>query len=173
MIAYLQMIDTPEDKHKFEILYREYLGLMFSIAKGILHNEEDAEDAVQTAFVSIAENIGKIEEPMCPKTKGYIAIIVESKAIDLYRRKQKHANVLPLDEEIASIAVQYEGSYTISRCISLLPPRDRHILLLKYEYGYNNREISKILHITQANAIKRVQRAKEKLEKLCEEEGLF
>ena len=57
MIIYLQMIDAPEDKHKFEILYTEYRGLMFYIANQILNNKQDAEDAVHTAFVSIAENI--------------------------------------------------------------------------------------------------------------------
>ncbi len=173
VIAYLQMMETPEEKHKFEILYQEYRGLMFRIAKGILHSVEDAEDAVHTAFVSIAENIQKIEEPICPKTKGYIVIIVESKAIDLYRRKQKYANVLPLEEEIVGFAIQHEGSYAISHCISLLPAQDRHILLLKYEYGYSNQEIAKILNITQAGAIKRIQRAKQKLEIICAEEGLL
>lgn len=173
MIVYLQMIDTPEDKHKFEILYREYRGLMFCLAKRILNNEQDAEDAVHTAFVSIAENIQKIDEPICPKTKGYIVIIVENKAIDLYRQKQKYVKMLPLEEDIVGYTVPFEGSCAISRCISLLPAQDRHILLLKYEYGCNNREISKILNITMANAIKRIQRAKQKLEKLCVEEGVF
>lgn len=173
MIVYLQMIDTPEEKHKFEILYQEYRGLMFRIAKGILRDEHDAEDAVHTAFVSIAENIQKIDEPICPKTKGYIVIIVESKSIDLYRRKQKNAKVLPLEDEIVGPATVYEDSYAISRCISLLPSQDKHILLLKYEYGYDNREIAKILNISQASAIKRIQRAKQKLERICAEEGLL
>ena len=61
MIIYLQMIDAPEDKHKFEILYMKYRGLMFYIANQILTNKQDAEDAVHTAFVSIAENIQKID----------------------------------------------------------------------------------------------------------------
>lgn len=173
VIAYLQMMETPEEKHKFEILYQEYRGLMFRIAKGILHSDEDAEDAVHTAFVSVAENIGKIDEPICPKTKGYIVIIVESKAIDLYRRKQKNARVLPLEEEIVGPATAYEDSYSICRCISLLPAQDKRILLLKYEYGYDNRQIAKMLNISQASAIKRIQRAKQKLEKICAEEGLL
>lgn len=172
MIIYLQMIDTPEDKHKFEILYREYRGLMFYLANRILKNEQDAEDAVHTAFVSIAEHIQKIEEVLCPKTKGYIVTIVESKAIDMYRRKQRHPK-LSLCEELEGFAVLDEDSHTIARCFSLLPAQDKYILMLKYRYGYENREIAKMLGITQANAIKRIQRAKDKLEKLCHEEGLL
>lgn len=172
MLVYIQMIDAPEDKDKFEAIYLEYRGLMFYIANRILNNEQDAEDAVHTAFVAIAENIEKISDPMCPKTKGYIVTVVESKAIDMYRRKQRHPQTL-LDEETAGLAVGYEGRHTIARCFSLLPAQAKHILLLKYRYGYDNREIAKMLNISEANATKRTQRAKQKLEKLCTEEGLL
>ena len=172
MIIYLQMIDPPEEKHKFEVLYTKYRGLMFYIANGILNNEQDAEDAVHSAFVSIAENIQKIEDPLCPKTKGYIVTIVENKAIDMYRRKQRFPQAI-LEEETAGLAVTYDGSDAIARCFSLLPAQAKHILLLKYRYGYDNREISKMLNISEANAIKRIQRAKQKLEELCLEEELL
>lgn len=172
MIIYLQMIDAPEEKHKFEILYTKYRGLMFYIANGILNNEQDAEDAVHTAFVSIAENIQKIEDPLCPKTKGYIVTIVENKAIDMYRRKQRLPQAL-FEEETAGLSVAYDGADAVARCFSLLPAQARQILLLKYRYGYDNREIAKILNISEANAIKRIQRAKQKLEELCLEEGLL
>ncbi len=172
MIVYLQMIDTPEEKHKFEVIYEAYRGLMFYIANRILHNELDAEDAVHTAFVAIAENLQKIDEPLCPKTKGYIVTIVESKAIDLYRRKQRHPQ-LSLDEEYTGPAVAYDGPYAITKCLSRLPAQYKHILLLKYHYGYDNHEIAKMLNISEANAIKRIQRAKQKLEILCKEEGVL
>jgi RNA polymerase sigma-70 factor (ECF subfamily) len=70
MLSYLQMIETPQQRSDFEKIYLTYRGLMFHIANNILQNDEDAEDAVHNAFVAIAENIQKIEEPVCPKTKG-------------------------------------------------------------------------------------------------------
>lgn len=54
MMIYLQMIDTPEDRSKFEFLYMEYRGLMFHVANKILHNEQDAEDTVHQAFLKVA-----------------------------------------------------------------------------------------------------------------------
>ena len=50
MLIYLQMIDTPEERSKFEQIYLEYKGLMFHVAYDILHNEQDAEDAVHQGF---------------------------------------------------------------------------------------------------------------------------
>ena len=60
MIIYLQMIESDEDKSKFEQLYIMYKGLMFHVAMKILKNEFDAEDAVHQAFLSLIENLKKI-----------------------------------------------------------------------------------------------------------------
>ena len=46
MLIYLQMIETPEDRTKFETLYTEYKEWMGTIAFSILNNTYDAEDAV-------------------------------------------------------------------------------------------------------------------------------
>lgn len=172
MLIYLQIIDSQEDKHKFEILYHKYRGLMFYIANRILNHSQDAEDAVHTAFVAIAENIEKTGDPDCPKTKAYIVTVVESKAIDAYRKKRRYREI-PLDEDIVGIPVVYDGPNAIAACFARLPGQYRDILMLKYRYGYTNREISRILHISEANTTKRIQRAKQKLDALCAEEGIL
>ena len=71
MIIYLQMIESDEDKSKFEQLYIMYKGLMFHVAMKILKNEFDAEDAVHQAFLSLIENLKKISDVKCPKTRTY------------------------------------------------------------------------------------------------------
>ena len=88
MLIYLQMIESPEDKLKFEIIYQKYKQRMFAVAYDILRNPEDAEDAVHYAFLKVVENIKKIEEADCLKTKGYVVTIVENRAIDIYRFKK-------------------------------------------------------------------------------------
>ena len=70
MLVYLQMIETPEDKSKFIILYEEYRDYMYRVALAILHNPEDAEDAVHYAFVKIAENIDRLGALNTLKTKA-------------------------------------------------------------------------------------------------------
>ena len=84
MLIYLQMLESPEEKSILEQIYLEYRGLMYHVAYEILHNEQDAEDAVHHAFVKIAENIKKITDPVCPKTHSYVVTIVEHQAIDQY-----------------------------------------------------------------------------------------
>lgn len=67
MIVYLQMIEGEEEKLRFAVLYETYRGLMFYTANSILHNSQDAEDAVHQAFISLAENFSKIKTIECPQ----------------------------------------------------------------------------------------------------------
>ena len=172
MIIYMQMLETPEEKSKFEQLYLEYKGLMFHVAYEILHNEQDAEDAVHQAFVKIAENIKKIDDPMCPKTHSYVVTIVENKAIDQYRKQQKHQTVELIDD-IQGTNAHYEGDNDLTKCILKLPARYREMILLRYHHGNSVREIAGMMGISLPAAIKLDQRAKNKLKKLCEEAGIL
>ena len=168
MLLYLQMLETPEEKSLFEQIYLEYRGLMYHVAYEILHNDQDAEDAVHQAFVKIVENIKKIDDPVCPKTHGYVVTIVEHQAIDQYRRLQKHPSV-ELIEEIQGTNAHYEGDNDLTKCILKLPARYREMILLRYHHGYTVREIAKVLGLSLPTAIKLDQRAKSRLKK--SEEG--
>lgn len=171
MLIYLLMIETPEDQSKFEAIYLKYKQMMYVIAYDILHNPQDAEDAVHHAFVKVAENISKIEEAVCPKTKGYVVTIVENRAIDIYRFKKAHPTV-PYNEETVGMEMDYDEDNALAGCILKLPPRQRHIIVLKYQHGYELKEIAKMLGITYTNALAIEQRAKKKLKALCEEAEL-
>ena len=172
MLIYLMMIESPEDQSKFEKVYLTYKGLMYHVAYKILNNEQDAEDAVHSAFVKIAENIGKIGDAVCPKTHSYVVTIVENKAIDLYRGNQRRSNITYLDE-ISGITVEDDRVHGLAACMAKLSPRYREVILLKYYHGFSCREIAKQLKITEANAIKLDQRAKNKLLQICKEEGVL
>lgn len=172
MMIYLQMIDSPEDQSKFIRLYETYRGLMYHVAFGILHNEQDAEDAVHQSFLKIAETIENVDGAICPRTKGYFVTIVENKAIDMYRHKHKY-QIVELHDTNMGVAFEYDGSNALARCFSQLPTKYREVLLLKHFHGYSSKEVAKIMNLSEANVIKIDQRAKNKLRVLCEEEGLL
>ena len=172
MLIYLEMIDGPEERSQFEQVYYHYRGLMFYIANRILRNEQDAEDAVHEAFVAIAENIKKISDVKCHKTRSYIVTIVESKAIDLYRKKQRHPTG-EIVEELEGVTVEYDGDDGLTRCILKLPARYREIILLRYEQGFGNDEIANMMDMSEPAVRKLLQRARDRLEELCREEGIL
>ena len=158
MIIYLQMIESDEDKSKFEQLYIMYKGLMFHVAMKILKNEFDAEDAVHQAFLSLIENLKKISDVKCPKTRAYIVIITERKAIDIIRSRSKLVD-MEFWESTYGIEIPLPGA------MARLPAAYRDILLLRYYNGYSVREISSMLHIKKDTAQKQLWRAKAALQK--------
>lgn len=172
MLIYLQMIDDPQDKSLFEQIYETYKNAMYHRAYRILHNEQDAEDAVHEAFVAVAKNIKNFSDVKCHKTRAYLVTIIESKAIDIYRKKQRQPHVELIDTALGS----YEDTHsdnTLADCILRLPKQQRMVLLLKHAQGLNNREIAKLLGISQAYVRKLEQRGKERLAELCREEGIL
>lgn len=172
MLIYLQTIEDPAQRSKFERLYEAYRGLMFYAAREKLGNDQDAEDVVHDAFIKLAKNINKISNPVCPKTRAYVVLTVESVSIDLLRKRSRRPTT-PLSEDEPGLTVTYEGDNALTRCILNLPARDREIILLRFWQGYSPREAARMLGISEAAARKREQRAKEKLEALCREEELL
>lgn len=181
MLLLLAMIDNEEDKSKFEQLYNQYRQLMFYIAKGILHDDSLAEDAVQQAFVKIIDNLQKIIDPDCPQTKSYVVIIVKHAALDMLKQRNRHKDFSyeemkengGMGERVPS-TLDGEAEYRILiSAIRSLPQNYTDVLSLRYINGYSVEEISKMLNLSMANTRKILQRARNKLEQILREEGVM
>ena len=176
MLIYLALIETEEDKRKFERVYLSYKQTMFYAAKRILKNEHTAEDAVHQAFLRVINHIEKISENDCHKTRAFLVVITEHIAIDIYR-KQKRENTLSFDELEIYIAdnslPEYEVLNVVSSAIEKLPLNYSTVLRLKFSQGYNNSEIAQILDITEDNVRQRISRARKSLEQLLRKDGDF
>lgn len=173
MLAYLAIIETDADKSKFEKIYTAYKSLMYYVAIQVLGDTKDAEDVVHQAFIKVIENIEKIDEPKCPKTRGFVVTITERKAIDLYRRRQRHSTV-SLDTGLGETMESHEleeipTRLTLAEAMAQLPARYREVLLLKYDSGFNVKEIADLLSMSEENVHKTVQRAKNRLQMIFSE----
>ena len=166
MLIYLSMIESDDDRSKFEIIYDKYKGLMFWTATQILQRQEDAEDAVHQAFLSILENISKVTDPLCPKTRAYIVIITERKALDI-ARSMARIDPAAFDEAALGASVPKTDEIgQLAEAILELPAVYREMILLRYYHGYSTREIARMLGMTDAAAQKALWRAKKRLDRL-------
>lgn len=176
MLIYLNLIETEEDKRKFERIYLAYKQTMFYAANRILKNHHSSEDAVHQAFLRIVDNLDKINETDRHKTRAFLVVIVEHIAIDIYR-KRKRENMVSFDELEIYIAddtcLEDEVIDLVSLAILKLPVNYSTVLRLRFSQGYNNSEIAEILDITQENVRQRISRAKKKLSELLQEEGEY
>lgn len=166
----LAAIDTPEDRDKLQSIYDAYCDGMYHTAYAILGSRQDAEDAVQQAFVSIALHVHKLESAPSPGTQSYVLVTAERKAIDILRSRRPE---LPLDEErISGISVPLPGDGGLADAMAVLPARYREVLLLHYANGFSTRDISHLTGIKMRSVQKLLWRAKNALREALEKEGI-
>lgn len=170
VLVFLQAMESPSDRARFESLYLAYRGLMFQVANRILRNDQDAEDAVHQAFCALAEHAAAIPESLGPRARALAATVAERKAIDLYRAKRRHPTA-DLDELPLSYDQPLPSDGSLAGAMAALPPRYREVLLLKYYNGYGNGEIAAFLDTTQENVRQIIFRAKGKLAAELAERG--
>lgn len=167
MLVYLQALDSIEDRTRFEALYTAYRGLMFHAAYGIVKNEQDAEDAVHQAFLSLAEH--PLPAELGPRARCLAVTVAERKAIDLYRSRQRHP-VSELEENIPGCDGPPSDG-TLAGAMAALPPRYREVLLLRYYNGYSAAETAGLLGLTAQNVRQLTVRAKRLLAAELAERG--
>lgn len=164
---YLSMLDTQEEKDKFEYLYTKYRALMFHVANEVLEDTYAAEDAVQDTFLRIIQKIADIDISDSQKIKRLIVIITQGVARDMWRQRRRMPQADY--EEIAptlSIAPDMLGNVAAEELVGLiaaLPETYRVPLELKVYHELSEKQIADVLHISHDAVRKRIQRARDSL----------
>ena len=174
MISFLDLLDSQEDKEKFEQIYKKYSNLLFHVAMNRLNNRCEAEDCVQDTFLYIAKNFHKIGQIESSETRQYLATIVTGYAIKKFNRNSKIEFVSL--EEYKNIQeandLEFFDDYdaiTVSEAIDKLDDESKVYLYLTYTYGYKSSEIAK-MYGTSATAIRmRLSRIRKQLKEIIEE----
>lgn len=153
----------------FERLYREYGDRMKSIAYNHLGNRDDAEDAVQEAFVKVHRAAATYNGQSSLNT--WMTRILVNTCYDALRRRQ----VRPQETELEDLAgAPQEGTRTSDDVLKLTlrkmleklaPPRKSVFLLYEVE-GLSHREIASILGIQENYSKWLLFMAKQDLRKL-------
>lgn len=169
---YLSVLETQEDKDLFEEYYRLYRGSMYNIAFSILHNNEDAEDAVNEAFLCIANKFEKIRKISCQEVKAYYVIIIRNTSINIYRKNKSRSNYCePLEDNDAPVEVDFFGQIdrkTLPKAIASLPDEYKDLIFMYYGKNQTAKEIASYLGTTQAAVWKRLDRARKLLREALE-----
>ena len=172
---YLSLLETPEEKSKFEQLYRLYRQDMFKMAYGILENKYDAEDAVHEAFMRVMKKLTKISEINCPQTHAYLLIIVKRVALKILSKQTK---TIVVDTDTVEITDDFGlEEYVISNMeverikyiLEQLSDDYYEVLFLELFMEFSISDIAEQLGITYENTKKRIQRAKKKFREIAEE----
>lgn len=139
---------------------------MFYVAMGVLHDGPDAEDAVHQAFLSVLENLEKLPDVESPKTQAYVVTVTERKAIDILREEKNYVGA-EMDE--LGMEFQTPGANGLEDAMERLPARYREIMLLRYQQGYDTKELARMMGMRRESVEKLLWRAKTRLRQIMEE----
>ena len=175
------------DDRAYEQMVRAYGGRMLAVAQRILRNEDDARDAVQSAYLSAFKAIGRFEGG-CQLGTWLHRIVVNAALMKLRssRRKAEEAlePLLPTYQDDghhveqfsqhdipADVLLEREESKAVVRaCIEQLPDRYRSILVLRDIEDVSNGEVAAMLGVTPNAAKIRLHRARQALTTLLRRE---
>ncbi len=171
MLVYLlPLLDDKSERARFLSLYDQQHDTMLRVARRMLPEQKDAEDAVQNAFVQIIKHFEKIFEIPCEELRFWCICIVENEARQLLRKRRK---TVPLEDWDAfeREASQSRSYRALVECFTRLPETYRAALEMKLLLGCTDREIAKKLGISETAVSTRISRGRKLLQKIVLEEG--
>ncbi len=122
-------------------------------ALSITRNPEQALDAVQETFLLLMKHLAKVDRD---RPAPWLFTVCRSKAIDLLRRDGKMearthedlAQHVSADPPAEAAVVSREESREVDAILSILPPREREVMRLKFQQGLKYREIAAVTGLT-------------------------
>ena len=114
----------------------KYGGLVWSIARKMLRNSEEAEDAVQEIFVDVWKNAERFDETKASETT-FIAMIARRRLIDKIRYSTRRISADSLDDVLLEpftrsdkdMQISMEAQQAAEAMRALRPEQHRHLWL--------------------------------------------
>jgi len=127
---------------------KSYGGLVWSLTRRMLHNSNDAEDAVQEIFLDIWKNAERFDPAQASETT-FIAMIARRRLIDRIRYSQRRISADSIDDVLAEPSVRSDQAMQTSveareaaRAMQELRPEQRQVLQLSIVHGLSHQEIA-------------------------------
>jgi RNA polymerase sigma-70 factor (ECF subfamily) len=167
---------TAADQSAFELLMRRHNGRLFRVARSILKDDADAEDALQDAYLDAYRNMARFRGDSQLGT--WLVRIVVNRALMRLRRTRKDPVVVPMgartgerdaspadypdvtSESPATAAVRGEVRRLLERRIDELPVTFRTVFVLREVEELSVEEVSACLEIPAATVRTRLFRAR-------------
>ncbi|GEM_PF-678403 len=174
----LQAIRKNPEKG-WEILIKQYSGLMYHIVKGRIGSlgDSEAEDCVSEVLLEAYRSIGKYN-PDRASLKAFLSTIATRKAIDRFRKVKpilelnEEVEVQDSGEEFLDSLIREEDKKALVNAISELGEPDKSLILGRFWMNKTSKELGSLFELT-ANAVdQRISRTLKKLKLVLGGEGV-
>ncbi len=136
------------DRNAVEDCLNSYGGLVYSIARKLLANEADAEDAVQEAFIDVWKNAARYD-PVVASEATFIAMITRRRVIDKIRHSGRRISADPIEEIVQEpgdkghkVIEANAEAREAAEAMKTLRPEQQTVLRLSIVDGMSHQEIA-------------------------------
>jgi RNA polymerase sigma factor (sigma-70 family) len=157
--------------NSYRLLVDKYKNMVFTIARRVTQNREDAEEAAQDAFLNAYKSLRRYNPEYNFST--WLYKIAYNAAVSIARKKKKNhfsyeqgedGAIMELGESsIEELIIAGEEKESIRKSIDELGPPDSVIISLFYGEDKTVAEIAKILSYSVSNIKVRLHRSRKKL----------
>jgi RNA polymerase sigma-70 factor (ECF subfamily) len=169
------------DLSAFERLVVRYERHIWTLAKRLVHHDQDAEDVTQNSFLTALEHLGELRDG--DRFKAWLVQIATRHALRVLERRKRvptesldeliqeapdeGGEAIPHPEVIAdwrddpeTLLLRTETRQLLDHALSELPERYRIVFVLRDVEGLSVRETAELLGISEANVKVRLLRAR-------------
>lgn len=150
------------EREAFRFLVERYQAQAVGHAVAILGNREDAQDAVQEAFVDAFRAINRFEAAQ--RFYPWFYVLLRNRCFKMTRRKRPAEDFEETEILAAQTGVPPEERLALEKALLSLSAEDREIIVFKYFDGLSYEELAQHLQIPRGTVMSRLFYARKQLQ---------
>ena len=151
-------------KHEYNVVIDELSAQLYRYAFHFLRNQEDAKDIIQDVFEKMWLNRKTID---LETVKPWLYRCTHIAMVNFIAKKSRTSYMS--NQELPNAATPFDSSFEsmqiVDRMVSILPPTQKSIILLRDIEGYTYKEIGLILDLSASQVKVYLFRARMKIKK--------
>ena len=169
-IIYTEEQTALQNREKIKEIYDRQVDRVYRTAMVFMKNTQDAEDIVQSVFLTLIEKGIQFDTP--EHEKAWFIVTTRNRCKDIlksYWRKSVDLVEEGMDETANSVSTDPPGSDFRAEALDIimnLPEDQREIILLHYYEGYTVNETADMLKLSESKVRSQIASAKRALSKL-------
>jgi RNA polymerase sigma-70 factor (ECF subfamily) len=169
-IIYTEEQTALQNREKIKEIYDRQVDRVYRTAMVFMKNTQDAEDIVQSVFLTLIEKGIQFDTP--EHEKAWFIVTTRNRCKDIlksYWRKSVDLVEEGMDETADSVSTDPPGSDFRAEALDIimnLPEDQREIILLHYYEGYTVNETADMLKLSESKVRSQIASAKRALSKL-------
>ncbi|HEV2728153.1 MAG TPA: sigma-70 family RNA polymerase sigma factor [Solirubrobacterales bacterium] len=156
----------------FDRLYRSSRDDVYAYVASLLRDAPAAEEVTAAAFERAYRKRNRFD-PERGEPRAWLFGIARNAALDELRRRGRQVELTAEPADLENFgaeegATRSERRLAVSAALERLEPRERELIALKFFASLENREIARVLGISESNAGTKLHRAMTKLREACD-----